>query len=96
MQDPNVIGLILNAGLAGITLFLFLKGWVVPKPSGDRLVRELEQWRKLYETERAAHDLTRKAHAEETRAALQAAAESSQTAMALLEEIRKRQSEAHS
>lgn len=94
MQDPNIIGILLNAGLAGLAVALFLKGWVAPKPSVDRLTKEIEQWRKLYQTERAAHDLTRKAYAEETRAALQAAAEGSQTAMALLEEIRKRQNEA--
>ncbi|GAA2860215.1 hypothetical protein [Nonomuraea rubra] len=94
VQDPNIIGILLNAGLAGLAFILFLKGWIAPKPTVDRLVKEIEQWRKLYDTERAAHDLTRKAHAEETRAALQAAAEGSQTAMALLEEIRKRQSEA--
>lgn len=41
-----------------------------------------------------AHDLTRKGHTEEGRAALQAAAEGGQAAMALLEEMRKRQSEA--
>ncbi|MFI7691800.1 hypothetical protein ACIBQ6_22215 [Nonomuraea sp. NPDC049655] len=95
MQDPNIIGVLLQAGCAGVAFVLFLKGWIAPKPSVDRLAKEAEQWRKLYETERAAHDLTRKAHAEETRAELQAAAEGSRTAMALLEEIKQRQSEAH-
>lgn len=94
MQDPNIIGVLLNAGLAGLLLVLFVKGYVAAKPYVDRLAREAEQWRKLYESERASHELTRKGHAEETRAALSAAAEGSQTAMALLEEIRKRQSEA--
>lgn len=93
MQDPNIIGVLLNAGLAGLAFALFLKGWIAPKPSVDRLAKEVDAWRKLYDSERQAHDLTRKAHAEETRAALQAAAESSQTATALLEEIRKRQGE---
>lgn len=94
MQDPNVLSLLLNAGLAGVIAFLFLKGWITPKPGTDRMAKEADQWKKFYESERAAHDLTRKGHAEETRAALQAAAEGSQTAMALLEEIKKRQSEA--
>lgn len=93
MQDPNIIGALLNAGLAGLAFVLFLKGWIAPKPSVDRLTREAEQWRKFYESEKAAHDLTRSAYAEETRAALHAAAEGSQTAMALLEEIKKRQNE---
>jgi hypothetical protein len=92
VQDPNILSYLLNAGLAGLVLVLFVKGFIVPKPSWDRMFKEMEQWRKLYESERAAHELTRKAHAEETRAALAAAAEGSQTATALLEEVRKRQS----
>jgi hypothetical protein len=94
VQDPNFISYLLNAGLAGLAFFLFLKGYIAPKPSVDRLTKEAELWRKLYDTERQAHDLTRKAHAEETKAALQAAVESSQTAAALLAEMKFRQSEA--
>ena len=93
MQDPNVIGVLLNAGLAGLLLFLFVKGWISSKPHVDRLAKEAEAWRKLYETERAAHDLTRQAHADETKAALQAATEGTQVANALLAEIKTRQSE---
>lgn len=91
-MQPDVIGVLLNAGLAGLVLLLFLKGLIVPKPTMDRAVKEAEQWRKLYESEKAAHDLTRKAYAEETKAELAAAAEGSRTAMALLEEIKQRQS----
>ncbi len=94
MQDPNVISYLLNAGLGGLYLFLFLKGYLYGKPSMDKAGRDADQWRKLYESERTAHELTRKGHAEEIRATLHAATEGSQTAMALLEEIRKRQSEA--
>lgn len=94
MQDPNIISLLLNAGLAGVIAFLFLKGWITPKPGTDRMVKEAEQWRKFYESEKTAHDLTRKAHAEETRAALHAASEGTQVASALLAEIKSRQSEA--
>jgi len=90
MQD-NVIGLLLNAGLSGIITALFLTGWIVPKPSVDRLAKEVDRWRRLYESERQAHELTRKAHAEETCAALQAAAEGAQVAAAILTEIRSRQ-----
>lgn len=95
MQDPNLISYLLNAGLAGVLLVLFLKGWVTPKPGTDRMVKEAEQWRMLYETERQAHELTRKAHAEEMKSALQAAAEGTQTAAALLAQIKARQSEAN-
>lgn len=94
MQDPNVLGLLLNAGAAGVLLFLFLKGWIVPKPSADRQVKESERWRQLYLTERAAHETTRKAHAEETRAVLVAGAEGSQMAAALLSELKTRAIEA--
>lgn len=90
MQSPDVIGLLLNAGLAGIMLVLFLRGWIVPKPSADRLAKESDQWRKFYEQERAAHETTRRAHAEEIKAALQAAAEGSQIAAALLSELKGR------
>jgi hypothetical protein len=93
MQDPNIIGVLLNAGLAGLLLVLFVKGWITPKPGSDRLVKEAEQWRKLYESERAAHELTRKAHIEESRAALQAASEGTQVAAVLLAEIKQRQIE---
>ncbi len=93
MQDPQILGLIFNAGMAGAVLFLFLKGWVYPKPGVDRLEREAERWRKLYEAEHAAHETTRRAHAEETRAALLAGAEAAQITAHLLTEIKSRQSE---
>lgn len=51
-------------------------------------------WRQLYVSECAAHELTRKAHAEEIRAALLASTEGAQVAAALLAEIRSRQIEA--
>jgi hypothetical protein len=94
VQDPNIIGALLNAGVAGLLLFLFVKGWIVPKPTVDRMTRDMERWRKLYDTERAAHELTRKAHAEEVKATLQASVEGSQTTAALLSEMKTRQSEA--
>ncbi|AQZ67645.1 unnamed protein product [[Actinomadura] parvosata subsp. kistnae] len=93
MTDPNIISYLLNAGFGGVILFLFLKGYVFGKPSMDKETRTADQWRKLYETERAAHELTRKGHAEETRAALQSAAEGSKTAAVLLAEIKSRLSE---
>ncbi|MGA4989855.1 hypothetical protein [Nonomuraea bangladeshensis] len=94
MTDPNVISYLLNAGMAGVLAFLVIRGLIYGKPSMDRVLKDGEQWRKLYEAERQAHELTRKAHAEEVRAALQAAAEGSQVAAALLVEIKSRQSEA--
>ena len=52
------------------------------------------EWRDLYMRECESHELTRKAHAEEIRAALLASTEGAQVAAALLAEIRSRQIEA--
>lgn len=95
MPDPNILGIIANAGLAGLLLLLFLRGWIAPKPTVDRMARDGDRWRRLYESERAAHDLTRKAHEEKTEAAALANAEGAQIAAALLTEIKARQIEGH-
>lgn len=95
MQDPNILGLLANAGLAGLVLLLFLRGWIVAKPAVDRMTRDADRWRRLYETERTAHETTRKAHAEETRAYLVASAEGAQVAAAVLTAIKDLQGEAH-
>ncbi|MEV4173972.1 hypothetical protein [Nonomuraea sp. NPDC049709] len=55
---------------------------------------DAEQWRALYVSECQAHELTRRAHAEETRAALLASTEGAQVAAVLLKEIREKQIEA--
>ncbi|GAA0853532.1 hypothetical protein GCM10009525_83420 [Streptosporangium amethystogenes subsp. fukuiense] len=52
------------------------------------------EWRTLYVGECEAHNLTRKAHSEEVRAALLASTEGAQVAAALLAEIKARQIEA--
>lgn len=66
----------------------------------DERVKEANEdaaeWRKLYVSECEAHDLTRRAHAEESRAALLANTEGAQVAAALLAEMRSRQIEAGS
>lgn len=91
-------------------LWLVFSGRLIPTPlvsrstlddvRADRDVRLAEanadaaEWRKLYVSECEAHDLTRRAHAEEIRAALLASTEGAQIAAALLKEIRSRQIEA--
>lgn len=95
MQDPNILGILANAGQAGLVLLLFLRGWIVPKPAVDRMTRDADRWRRLYESERAAHETTRKAHVEEIRAHLAAGAEGAQVAAAVLTAIKDLQSEAH-
>ncbi|HEY9372077.1 hypothetical protein [Streptomyces sp.] len=66
----------------------------------DERVKEANEdaaeWRQLYVRECEAHDLTRRAHAEEIRAALLASTEGAQVAAALLAEMRSRQIEAGS
>ncbi|MFF0867616.1 hypothetical protein ACFYUV_38045 [Nonomuraea sp. NPDC003560] len=94
-MQPDIIQWLLGTGgVGGGLLVLFLKGYLAAKPHLDALRAEITQWRKLYESERAAHDLTRKAHAEGARAELLAAAEGSRAALAMMEEIKARQSEA--
>jgi hypothetical protein len=53
--------------------------------------KDADEWRALYVRECEAHELTRRAHAEEIRAALLASTEGAQVAAALLAEIRSRQ-----
>ncbi|MFN2636922.1 MAG: hypothetical protein ABR585_07850 [Gemmatimonadaceae bacterium] len=56
--------------------------------------KDCEAWQRLFELERQAHETTRQAHGEETRAVLVAATEGAQIAAALLTEIKARQIEA--
>lgn len=53
--------------------------------------KDADEWQALYVRECEAHELTRRAHAEEIRAALLASTEGAQVAAALLAEIRSRQ-----
>jgi hypothetical protein len=55
---------------------------------------DAEQWRRFWEEEHRAHELTRRAHDEERRAELRAAAEGTQLAASLLQTIHARQIEA--
>lgn len=99
---------IVQLGAVGVllaVLWLVFTGRLVPRSTVDdvradrdaRLAEadgDAEQWRSLFEQERAAHEMTRQAHAEEIRAALLASTEGAQIAAALLTEIKARQIEA--
>jgi hypothetical protein len=99
---------IVQGGAVGLVLaiiWLIALGRLVPRSTledvrADRDARIAEanddatQWQQLYISECQAHETTRKAHAEETRAALVASTEGAQIAAALLTEIRNRQIEA--
>ncbi len=54
---------------------------------------DADEWRRLWEIERDAHELTRRARDEEIRAALAAATEGAQVAARLLRELKSRQIE---
>lgn len=90
MQDPNVFGLLLNAGAAGILLFLFLKGWIVPKPSMDRAEREITYLKKALADERATSKAERETHRLESAPANAAALEAARTTAHLLAGLKDR------
>jgi hypothetical protein len=85
MQDGQMFSWLLNAGLAGVVVVLFIRGWIVAKPGAERLEKEAERWRNLYKEEAAAHEATRRAHAEEIRPLLRAAVEAARTTEHLLD-----------
>jgi hypothetical protein len=101
---------VVQLGAVGVlfaVLWLVFSGRLVPRATledvrADRDARVAEasqdatDWRQLYVRECEAHELTRRAHAEEIRAALLASTEGAQIAAALLAEIRSRQIEAGS
>ncbi|MEV8638080.1 hypothetical protein AB0395_41155 [Streptosporangium sp. NPDC051023] len=93
MQDPNIIGVLLNAGLAGLVLVLFLRGLVVPKPTMDRTEKEVQRLIKALEAEQAAHEKTRQAWHLESTTANAAALEAARTAEHLLSDLKNRQAE---
>ncbi|MFF4617347.1 hypothetical protein [Nonomuraea jabiensis] len=97
--QPGALGVLLGV------VWLIITGRVVPRSTlddaradRDARVAEADQdatdWRALYVSECEAHELTRRAHAEEIRAALLASTEGAQVAAALLKEIRAKQIEA--
>ncbi|MER7500433.1 hypothetical protein AB0L05_27625 [Nonomuraea pusilla] len=101
---------VVQLGALGVllgVLWMIFSGRLVPRSTvedvrADRDARvaeaaqDAEEWRALYAGEREAHELTRRAHAEEIRAALTASAEGAQMAAALLREVRVKQIEAGS
>ncbi len=66
---------------------LYSLGWIAPKWMIDRMTAESERWQKLYNSERAAHEKTRQALADQA-AASTAAIAAAQTTEKLLTEIR--------
>lgn len=61
---PDVLTPLLQYGLPGLIVLLFLLGWLIPRGVHESVKAERDQWRKAYETEQAAHQITRSALAE--------------------------------
>ena len=87
VPPADVVTSLVQYGPAGLVVLLFVIGWIIPKPGAERLDQEVKRWRELYESERAAHAETRKAHAEEIRPMLRAAVEAARTTEHLLDGI---------
>lgn len=82
----NVWTTLLTWGPGGIVIILILLGQLVPKKQLSQAEKTAENWRKAYETERDAHQITRSALAKsEERGDL--AVENSQLTTKLLEGI---------
>lgn len=84
--DPTTVDILnplLQYGIPGIFILLFILGWLIPKGVHESVKEERENWRHAFETERAAHQLTREASVESNRRA-EAAVEAARTAAATL------------
>ena len=82
-SPPDLIAAILQWGVSGVVVALLLLGWLVPKGSHQEMKSDRDEWRNAYEKEREAHQATRDALAEASKAA-SAAVETARTATALL------------
>lgn len=89
MPPVDLATVLINSGPVGIVVLLFVLGWIVPKPTVDRMGVDKDQWRQLYETERSAHETTRKALVDQAAAATAAIA-AAQTTEKLLSELKQR------
>jgi len=54
---------VLTTGLGGVGLLAFFNRWIVPGSSLEEMKEERDEWKKLYEKEREAHQATRDAFA---------------------------------
>ena len=51
-MDSAVLTVLINAGVAGIVVFLLIMGLLVPKWAYRKLEKENESWREAYELQR--------------------------------------------
>lgn len=81
--SPDVVTPLLQYGLPGLVVVLFLLGWLIPKGVYESVREERDKWRQAWETEQAAHQLTRATLAE-ANARADAAVEAARTAASTL------------
>lgn len=102
MVDPSIVSGVLASAGAGtaIIVILILAGLLQTKSFVERVEREADDWKAAYEAERAARETERKAN-DELRAAVltqtqraDAAVETAKLARELLEDLRRRVSNA--
>lgn len=79
----ELVGYLLNYGVLGIMVLLFLTGLIVAKPTLDALRADRDAWRDAYQTEAAGHAATRAALAE-ANGRSEVAVETAKTATSLL------------
>lgn len=84
---PEVLNPLLQYGLPGVVILLFLIGWIIPKSVYETLKTELAEVHKALATEQAAHQLTRATLAEANGRA-DAAVEAARTAASTLQALR--------
>jgi hypothetical protein len=82
-NTPDYINSILQWGPPGVVVVLLLTGVLVTRGNHDDVKAERDRWRLAYEKEVSAHDETRQALAESSRAAA-AAVETARTTTGLL------------
>jgi len=64
-QQADPLSYLLNFGVLGLLLVLWLTGRIVSKSEHDRAIGEGEQWKQRFEQEAAAHNVTRQALGQE-------------------------------
>lgn len=84
---PEALNPLLQYGLPGVVILLFLIGWLIPKSVYETLKSELAEVHKALATEQAAHQLTRATLAEANGRA-DAAVEAARTAAATLQALK--------
>lgn len=87
----KLLGTLVSAGVAGIGLFAFIMGWIVPRATYQEAQAQRDDWKAMYEHERDSHQATRDAMLLAAQRA-DAGIEAAQVAKIFLEAVHSRQS----